>query len=74
MSTNQIRMANPSVTLPTYGRVLGMPACAQVDTRVSIAIQGKTAGLAHVTSLVEGIDSRTKGAFPGNPAWRPPTS
>ena len=72
MSTNQIWMANPSVTLPTYGRVLGMPACAQVDTRVSIAIQGKTA--AHVSRLVEGVDARTKGAFPGNPAWRPPTS
>ncbi len=73
MSMNTIRMANPSVTLPTDGRVLGMPACAPVDTRVSTTIQGGTAGHACATSL-DGIDARATGAFPGNPAWRPPTS
>jgi hypothetical protein len=73
MSMTQTWTANPSVILPTDGRVLGMPACAQVDTRVSTAIQGKTAGREHVASLV-GIAARTKDAFPGTPAWRPPTS
>ena len=73
MSTNTTWMANPSVTLPTDGRVLGMPACAQVDTRVSTAIQGETAGLAYATSL-DGIVARATGAFPGTPAWRPPIS
>ncbi len=74
MSMTQIRTANPSVSLPTDGRVLGMPACAPVDTRVSAAIWAKTAGRVRVTSLVEGIDAHTEDAFPGTPAWRPPTS
>ena len=73
MSMTQIRTANPSVSLPTDGRVLGMPACAPSYTPVSDAIWAKTAGREHVASLV-GIAARTKDAFPGTPAWRPPTS
>ncbi len=74
MSMIQIRTANPSVSLPTDGRVLGMPACAPAYTRVSAAIWGKTADRVRVTTLLEGIDAHTQDAFPGNPAWRPPTS
>ena len=77
MSTMQIRMANPSVTLPTDGRVLGMPACAPsytrvFGTRVSGAIWDKTAERVRTASLV--IDAHTTDAFPGIPAWSPPTS
>jgi hypothetical protein len=77
MSTMQIRMANPSVSLPTDGRVLGMPACAPSDTRVfgtrvSGAIWGTTAERVRKASLV--IDAHTTDAFPGTPAWSPPTS
>lgn len=74
MSMTQIRTANPSVSLPTDGRVLGMPACAPSYTPVSDAIWAKTAGRVRMTSLVEAIDAHTKDAFPGTPAWSPPTS
>jgi hypothetical protein len=75
MSMTQTWTANPSVDLPTYGRAFGMPACAQVDTRMCAgvaAIEGKTAGRTHVTSLASGIVTRAKDVFPGNPAWSPP--
>jgi hypothetical protein len=72
MSMTQIRTANPSVSLPTDGRVLGMPACAPSYTPVSDAIWGKTAERVRVTSLA--IDAHTTDAFPGTPAWSPPTS
>ncbi len=76
MSMTQIRMATPSVSLPTYGRVLGMPACAQVDSRVftgAAAIQGKSTDRERIATLT-GTAAHTVGAFPGTPAWRPPTS
>ena len=75
MSMTVIRMANPSVSLPIDGRVLGMTACASVDSRVypgATAIDGKTAGRERVASLVKGIATPTVDAFPGTPAWRPP--
>ncbi len=75
MSKTQNWTANPSVALPTDGRVLGMPAFAKVDTRMSAgctAISGKAAGRSHVTSLESGIVTRTKGAVLGTPAWSPP--
>lgn len=72
MNMTQTWTANPSVVLSTDGRVLGMPACAPIDTtRVSIAIQGKTAGRERVATFVGGA-TPTMDAFPGTPAWRPP--
>lgn len=70
MSTMTNRTANPSsLALPTYGRALGMRACAQVASRMSGGVTETVAVRAHVTDIVAG---RTKGAFPGTSAWRPP--
>jgi len=68
MSTNTNWTANPSrISLPTYGHALG--TCAQVDTRVS---GGDARSIAVCVRPTPAVMSRTKGAFPGNSAWRPP--
>lgn len=70
MSTMTNWTANPSsLALPAYGRVLGMPGCAQVDIRMSGGATETISVRAHVTGIVAG---RTKFAFPGTSAWRPP--
>jgi hypothetical protein len=70
MSTTMTWTANPSrFALPMYGPDFGMRACIQGDSLIGVGVMDTIAVRDHVATAATG---RTKGAFPGNPAWRPP--
>lgn len=49
--------------MPIYGRALGTAALASTCATASIAPMGQVR-----------VEVKTKGAFPGSHAWRPPIS
>jgi hypothetical protein len=78
---------NTTSTTVTIPSSVGMPACSHASLRTTGAVLGATAGLTvrergDVQTGAKGVMGflpveRTNGfaiAYPGSPAWRPPTS
>lgn len=74
MSMNLIWTANPSRSLPTYGRAFGMPAGTQVATRMCVSVPSTVVVREHTAVRTQDLTAPaiSKGAFEGTSAWRPP--
>lgn len=73
MSMNLTWTANPSRSLPTYGRAFGMPARGRVATGLCVSVPSTVVVREHTAVRTQDLTAQTiKGDFPGTSAWRPP--